>query len=168
MKHASQLNINLFFKFILKYLYLVMTLSDKNNIDPDLWGPYFWNVIHLTSFGYPDNPNNLDKQSYLDFYLNLGKVLPCDSCSNSCISFMENPRCNLNDALNSRDSLIKWTYDLHNTVNEKLEKKYSQTFESFNKNYISNLNNSKIKYKIIIYLLVILIIILTVVLIIKR
>ena len=143
-----------------------MELSDKNSINPDIWGPYFWNVIHLTSFGYPSKPNTLDKQTYRNFYLNLGKILPCDSCSNSCIEFMEKSEnhengCDLNidHALESRESLIKWGFDFHNVVNEKLGKKYPKTFESFNENYISNLENAKDKCRRMEYAVMFLILI---------
>ena len=143
-----------------------MVLSGKNSINPELWGPYFWNVIHLTSFGYPTNPNDEDKQTYRNFYLNLGNILPCGSCSNSCIEFMEESKnhtngCNLNidHALESRESLIKWGFDFHNVVNEKLGKVYPKTFEDFNENYIPNLKNSNGKCKIMEYSIMFLILI---------
>jgi len=143
-----------------------MSLSGKNNIDPTLWGPHFWKVIHLTSFGYPTNPAQSDIDAYKNFYMSLGGVLPCDTCSNSCLEFMkdaEKHTCetNIDDALVSRDSLIKWGYDFHNIVNKKLGKKYTVPFEYFKINFIRNTesgNSRDRKLEILVMILIIIII----------
>ena len=60
-----------------------MSLSDKSNINPKLWGPYFWETIHFVAYGYPEKPNKTDKKVYAIFYKNMMRVLPCDKCANS-------------------------------------------------------------------------------------
>lgn len=100
-----------------------MKLSGKKNINPTVWGPIFWDTLHFTAFGYPNDPNEMDKQVYKNFIINYVKVLPCDKCSTDANNYI-----NLisdfewNKILKSRDSLIKWTWDFHNYVNEKLGK----------------------------------------------
>jgi|TARA_B100000902_G_scaffold142536_1_gene140126 hypothetical protein len=100
-----------------------MKLSGKRNINPNVWGPTFWDTLHFTAFGYPNNPNEIDKDSYKHFIISYVKILPCDRCSVdaynhvSMISDFE-----WNKILKDRDSLIKWTWDFHDSVNKKLNK----------------------------------------------
>ena len=49
-------------------------------MDPAIWGPHFWFVLHLVSFHYPDNPNQKDKDSYKSFYYSVQGILPCQNC----------------------------------------------------------------------------------------
>jgi len=104
------------------------TISEKFNITPTFWGPYFWKTFHITAFGYPDNPNKVDKSAYQNFYDNFMKILPCDKCSNSAQRNVL--KTDWEYILSSRDRLIKWTYDFHDKVNKKLGKK-SPSFDDF-------------------------------------
>ena len=134
-----------------------MSLSLRSNINPDMWGPYYWKVFHLTAFGYPEEPNETDKDTYHNFYINFMKVLPCEKCTKGARKMMENIQW---DKISSnRSSLIKWTYDFHNNVNKKLNK-ISPSFENFSSNLIKETYqecSKKIEY-ILIYSLLILII----------
>lgn len=103
-------------------------LSGKNNINPEFWGPFFWRTFHTTAFGYPDNPNKVDKSAYQDFYDNFMKILPCDKCSNSAQRNVL--KADWEYILSSRDRLLKWTYDFHDAVNKKLGKE-SPEFDAF-------------------------------------
>ena len=104
-------------------------ISDKNNIDPRFWGPYFWKVFHITAFAYPDNPNKIDKSAYQNFYDSFMKILPCDKCSESAQRNIL--KVDWEYILSSRDRLIRWTYDFHDKVNKKLHK-VSPSFKDFN------------------------------------
>ena len=115
-----------------------MSLSGKSNINPKLWGPYFWQTIHFVAYGYPKNPNSEDKQVYFSFYENMMKVLPCDKCTNSAQEIFK--KLNLKDSLDSRDNLIKWTYLFHKSVNNELGKD-SPTLEEFMHNFTNRSNN---------------------------
>ena len=94
-----------------------MELSGKTNINPKIWGPFFWKTFHLSTFGYPHEPNDLDKQTYKLFYETFMKVLPCDKCSiNSQKISLED----LTEGLESRAALVKWGFNFHNKVNTKI------------------------------------------------
>jgi hypothetical protein len=94
-----------------------MELSGKTNINPKIWGPFFWKTFHLSTFGYPHEPNDLDKQTYKLFYETFMKVLPCDKCSiNSQKISLED----LTEGLESRAALVKWGFNFHNKVNKKI------------------------------------------------
>ena len=132
-----------------------MSLSSKSNINPNLWGPYFWKTFHFTAFGYPKTPEETDKLVYKKFYTGFAKILPCDKCTKDAQEMMKN--INWEKILSSRESLIRWTYDFHNKVNVKLNKE-SPTFEDFSSNFkkqkdVTNCSN-KTEYIIIITLLV--------------
>jgi hypothetical protein len=106
-----------------------MELSGKTNINPKIWGPFFWKTFHLSTFGYPKEPNDLDKETYKLFYETFMKILPCNKCSQSSQKMLND---DLIKALESRDDLIKWGYNFHNGVNAKLEIK-PLNFETFMK-----------------------------------
>ena len=104
-----------------------MTLN-KANIDPKIWGPYFWETFHLSTVGYPENPTTEHISSYRDFYTSFMKILPCEKCSHSAMEIITTS--NLEEGLKSRKNLILWGYNFHDLVNIKLGKK-SPSFEDF-------------------------------------
>jgi hypothetical protein len=133
-----------------------MELSGKTNINPKIWGPFFWKTFHLSTFGYPSEPNELDKQTYKLFYESFMKILPCNKCSR------ESQKMSIDDlieGLESRASLIKWGYNFHNKVNTKLNIDELK-FEKFMKDMemLVSGNNTKIYTYIYIYILISLII----------
>lgn len=126
-----------------------MSLSGKYNINPKLWGPYFWQTFHFTAFGYPEKPNETDKFAYKTFYIHFMKILPCDKCSVSSQEIIDT--FSLETALDSRESLIRWSYDFHDKVNKKLNV-MSPSFETFKYDF-QNRDSSVIHILIIILLL---------------
>lgn len=104
-----------------------MTLN-KANINPEIWGPHFWQTFHLSTIGYPENPTNAHIFSYKQFYKSFMEILPCEKCSQSAIEIITTS--NLEEGLKSRKNLILWGYNFHDLVNKKLGKK-SPKFEDF-------------------------------------
>ena len=49
-------------------------------MDPNIWGPKLWFVMHTISLNYPINPKMEDKQGALVFFQNLQNVIPCELC----------------------------------------------------------------------------------------
>lgn len=134
-----------------------MSLSGKSNINPQLWGPYFWETIHFTAYGYPENPTDLDKKTYRDFYDNMMKILPCDKCTQSAQTLFE--KINIDDFLDSKNNLIKWTYLFHKGVNDKLDKD-SPTLEEFMNNFKNRSQKSFILSRSIVVIFAILFVLL--------
>tara|TARA_B110001450_G_scaffold146406_1_gene136819 strand:- start:4681 stop:5109 length:429 start_codon:yes stop_codon:yes gene_type:complete len=129
-----------------------MSLSGKSNINPNLWGPYFWQTFHFTAFGYPENPNEEDISAYKNFYIHFMKILPCDKCS---ISSQEIINVNdLENALKSRETLIRWSYNFHDSVNKKLNKT-SPGYETFKQDF-QNRDSNFLHIIIVILLLIVL------------
>jgi len=105
--------------------------SKSNGLITKIWGPHFWETLHCASAGYPLEPSDLDKKNYKDFYITIGKVLPCKFCRESYEQFItEEKDTIINDSVfDSRENLMLWVYKLHERVNLKLGMTYGVTFE---------------------------------------
>ena len=125
---------------------------------PNIWGPPAWLFLHSITFNYPKNPSENDKNNYNTFFNSLKYVIPCPICKEHYAKNL----LKLPIRLNTRDDLIRWLIDIHNSVNksnnkpvlsyqevyDKYDKLYNQTDDFFNDN----------KLKICIALAIILII----------
>ena len=89
-----------------------------NNILPEVWGPHGWKFMHFVALGFPDQPTDQDRSSYQRFYESLQYVLPCHSCATH---YQDNLRKYPID-LKDRDSLLRWTFAIHNEVNQRKDK----------------------------------------------
>ena len=105
-------------------------------MDPTVWGPKLWFVIHTMALNYPDNPTYDDKRNYETFFNSLKFVIPCDKCR---VHYTE--RINKNPIINhleNSDSLFRYTIELHNDVNKSLGKRtyiYDEVIEIYKKHY---------------------------------
>ena len=89
-------------------------------MDPRIWGPHAWFLLHSVTFSYPDNPSQEDKNNILHFFESFSKVIPCILCRNH---FQENlKKFPIINHLQNRDTLVNWLIDMHNIVNKKLGK----------------------------------------------
>lgn len=90
-------------------------------IAPQYWGPHVWAAIHLICLGAPETFSGSDSSGYRAFFTNLASILPCEKCQ-------EHLRQNLKEASleaalsGGRDSLFRWSVQLHNMVNSQLGK----------------------------------------------
>ncbi len=89
-----------------------------NGVRTNCWGSSGWQFIHSVAYAY--NPTNDQiKKAYYEFFINLGKVLPCTECREH---YKENVKgTELFNALDSQETLFKWSYDLHNVVNKQTD-----------------------------------------------
>ena len=89
-----------------------------------VWGPTGWIFLHSITFGYPDKIDNTNKdhvsrkKDMCNFFNSLVNVLPCNLCRNTSKIYLKQKPIEPN--LNSRKDLVRWLYDFHNLVNEKL------------------------------------------------
>ena len=49
-------------------------------MDPKVWGPKLWFVIHTLALNFPDNPSYEEKRIHEDFFNSLVFLIPCDKC----------------------------------------------------------------------------------------
>lgn len=104
--------------------------SGSNGMITSTWGPPLWHSIHAMTFNYPVNPTSDQKNEYFQFFKSLGNVLPCKHCRDNYkmnTACVENLLCM--EIFNSRDSLSRWLYNLHDKININLGKKSNITYE---------------------------------------
>jgi len=86
-------------------------------VDPNIWGKHGWKFIHYVAQGYPDNPTLDEKKIYHNFFINLGKILPCYKCSKNYQTHIENnPLTQI--ILDNKTNLENWVVSIHNQVNQ--------------------------------------------------
>jgi hypothetical protein len=92
----------------------------KLKMPPEVWGPLFWHTIHIVALGYPENPSYAHKKAAKEFFDSLAFLIPCDVCRKH---YVQNTAIKpVTQYLDRRQDLLKWTIDLHNTVNASLHK----------------------------------------------
>jgi hypothetical protein len=86
------------------------------------WGPSFWAVLHLASFGVPDDAPLQKRRDAHAFFTSVGPMLPCDQCRRHYAEHLAQQPI-------GTQSVSRWLVDLHNRVNAALGKE-SVTYES--------------------------------------
>jgi hypothetical protein len=88
---------------------------------PDIWGKSMWKTIHIIALAYPNNPNDIDRKTYRDFFVNLYGVIPCYSCAQNYQQHLQ--QLPIDNYLGNGDELFEWTVEMHNLVNKMLNKR---------------------------------------------
>jgi hypothetical protein len=87
-------------------------------LDPKIWGPHFWFVLHTIAITYPYTPNEVTKKKYYDFIQNLPLMIPVDEIGNTFSQFLD--RYPVTPYLDSRQSFTKWMHFIHNKINSAI------------------------------------------------
>lgn len=84
--------------------------------DPHAWGSSLWRVLHTFAAAYSDTPSEHQRAAY-DAWINLlPEVLPCGTCANHLDDHLD--AMPVGDALVNRDAFLRWTWRLHDAVNQ--------------------------------------------------
>ena len=115
------------------------TYSEKDYQSNDgmlvsVWGPSQWHFLHTMSFNYPVHPTELQKEKYRDYVLNLKYVLPCGKCRKNLIENFRKLPLHVSH-MKSRYTFSKYVYDLHELVNDMLNKKSGLTYDMVRERY---------------------------------
>lgn len=86
--------------------------------DPHIWGGSCWILLHCIALTYPKRATIAEKSHYANFLMALAPVLPCPKCRQSYLDYIINHP----PHLQSRRAFVRWTIDLHNEVNQRLQK----------------------------------------------
>lgn len=85
------------------------------DISPKIWGPIYWNFLHIIAHHYPTSPNDVIKKKYYNLISQLPYFIPH---SDSSIFFEEllnqYPVANY---LSSKKTLVQWVHFIHNQLN---------------------------------------------------
>lgn len=106
-------------------------------MNPFVWGPPFWFVMHTVSLNYPLKPTYAQRRTHYDFFYNIRNILPCEMCRQHYRTLLK--RFPIEPFLDNRDALVSWVILIHNQVNVRLGKptmskdavmqKYSKAYE---------------------------------------
>lgn len=110
-------------------------------LDPNVWGPHYWFVLHTIAINYPLTPNEVTKKKYYDFVQNLPLFLPEGTNFNEFLD-----RYPVSPYLDSRESFMKWVHFIHNKINFSLGKEsisFEEAMNKYYKNYKPNVVKSK-------------------------
>ena len=111
-------------------------------LDPKVWGPHYWFVLHTIAISYPINPNKIMKKKMYDFIQNLPIFLPIEEIGNNFSKFLN--KYPVTPYLDSRKSLMRWVNFIHNKINISLNKS-ELTFEESLTKYYENYKPVEIK-----------------------
>jgi hypothetical protein len=89
-------------------------------LDPNVWGPHYWFFLHTISMTYPHHPNAVTKKKYYEFIQNLPLFIPIDAMSSEFSKLID--QYPVTPYLDNRESFVRWTWFIHNKINQKLEK----------------------------------------------
>jgi hypothetical protein len=84
-------------------------------LEPTVWGPYYWFVLHTIALTYPTNPNETIKKKYYDFIHNIPLFLPVQAIGNKFSELLD--KYPVAPYLDSQPSLVKWMHFIHNKIN---------------------------------------------------
>ena len=125
----------------------VFTDKDYNSNDgmmTSVWGPPMWHVLHTISFNYPIKPTIEQKNQYQIYFKSIENILPCKTCRENLHETLKESPLNKR-VFKNRETLSRWVYELHETVNGLLGKSSNLTynevrdrFENFRSRCISN------------------------------
>jgi hypothetical protein len=130
------------------------------SLDPKIWGPHYWFVLHTITLTYPIKPNETVKKKYYDFIQNLPLFIPIENIGNYFSELLD--KYPITPYLDSRESFIKWMYFIHNEVNKNLgyeELTLAESLEKYHKHYESiqkQEKSSKVKLERYVYFAIIL------------
>lgn len=89
-------------------------------LNPEIWGPFYWFVLHTIALTYPENPNETIKKKYYDFMHNIPLFLPIPAIGNQFSVLLD--KYPVTPYLDSQSSFVKWMHFIHNKINISLDK----------------------------------------------
>ena len=87
-------------------------------LNPTVWGPFYWFVLHTIALTYPQNPNETLKKKYYDFIHNIPLFLPVSTIGNQFSVLLD--KYPVTPYLDSQPSFVKWMHFIHNKINVSL------------------------------------------------
>lgn len=104
----------------------------QNNVDPAIWGPGGWHMLHRMSFRFDS------ASSAHDFYMTFKRLLPCEKCRQNFAKHVANltfPK--------RKEEIPMWMLRLHNLVNVAKEKEIYQMSGTELKKRYANVDESE-------------------------
>ena len=106
--------------------------SSNNGFLTDVWGPSMWMVLHTVSLNYPCSPTREQKRRYKTFFDSLCYVLPCGKCRENLCTNLRGTNYGPH-VFKNRETLSRWVFRLHCSVNSMLNKETPMKYEEMRK-----------------------------------
>lgn len=127
-------------------------------LNPKVWGPHYWFVLHTIANTYPLAPNDVTKKKYYDFIQNLPLLLPIEEIGNSFAKYLD--KYPVTPYLDSRPSFMKWMHFIHNKINVSIgepelsmEESIAQYYEEYKPKVVKDAEQRKQREKLIFLLI---------------
>ena len=127
-------------------------------LNPKVWGPHYWFVLHTIANTYPLAPNDVTKKKYYDFIQNLPLLLPIEEIGNSFAKYLD--KYPVTPYLDSRPSIMKWMHFIHNKINVSIgepelsmEESMAQYYEEYKPKIVKDAEQRKQREKLIFLLI---------------
>ena len=91
-------------------------MTDSINIDPEIWGPSFWNTMEALACTL----NAANKKNIGFFFENLRSIIPCENCRNHYNEYCEKYR--IEKYLQNPLTLLVWLYILKTKIKTRQER----------------------------------------------
>lgn len=116
-----------------KYFYIFISIQLIMELDPKIWGPHYWFMLHTIALNYPIRPNAVIKKKYYDLMQNIPSLLPHKLSRDNMTALLD--AYPVSPYLDSRKSFIQWTHFIHNKMNEMLSKPTISLSDFYTKYY---------------------------------
>tara|TARA_B100001057_G_scaffold419818_1_gene439832 strand:+ start:99 stop:560 length:462 start_codon:yes stop_codon:yes gene_type:complete len=110
---------------------------NSSTLDPTVWGPHYWFMLHTIAISYPLRPNEVTRKKYYDFIQNIPLFIPIQEISNSFSKLLD--AYPVTPYLDSRNSFTKWMHFIHNKVRKQTgdtELTLEEALNEYKKHYI--------------------------------
>jgi hypothetical protein len=116
-------------------------MSQRINIDSNLWGPKGWFFLDTIVLSYPEMPSFNDIKIFKNFFKSIEDILPCTKCRLHFGNYLN--KYPLDDSiLSSKINLIKWWLKCHNNTRKQQNKELISLDDFYN--YYAKQNNLQI------------------------
>lgn len=99
-------------------------------MDPTIWGPHYWFMMHTVAFHYPTHPTAIQKKIHYRWVHHLPELIPNKSIGSMFSDLLQQHP--VSPYLDTREDLIRWTHHIHNVVNQKIGKPTLTLQEHYN------------------------------------
>ena len=112
-------------------------LPETGDSNPNVWGPYYWYILHNSSAIYPINANPVVRNVMKYRILAIPYELPCRKCQIHASAYIQQfSDIQLDDIVSTREKLFNFYVDFHNAVNIRLGKPtwtYEQAYNHYSR-----------------------------------
>ena len=119
-------------------------MSEKKELNIDIWLPHYMFFLTTCAIGYPKYPNSTTKKKYYDLIVNMPKYFFPE---NTFSTFFETilDKYPITTYLDNRKSLMKYIWFINNKINEKFER-HQLTYDEFYEKYYKLYETENVKW----------------------